>query len=110
MANNNLQVSAGADNQQVDPIRPPSGCSAHTNEPEAKRLHLLKQSEDTDGPTPTPLINIPSESSHSLDAKLADLELDDVALECLLNEQRDCQSRSSKSSNEEAKRDMTPLN
>lgn len=109
VASANLQQQT---NQAQDPSlpRPQSGCSTATEIDKNKIItqELITPCVDIKKSISNNLTEYNSLDSppfNELDGKLAELDLDDVALECLLSEpqDRECQSRSSRSSNEEDK-------
>lgn len=111
-ASNNSQVATNTqEGQLLDRLA--SGCSnliAQTRTPTSTLGSVDKEGMDdvsiepssvTPTKNPMPALTTDEAPYEKLESKLSDLELDDVALECLLDEPlsgRDCHSRSSKSS------------
>lgn len=116
----------------IDPllVRPQSGCSNAVARPVerpsptptcASDVFSREPNRGCYDASPNPINELPDSSNNqsseprletpidSIDTKLADLELDDVALDCLLGGpvDRDCHSRSSRSSNEAEEKKMT---
>lgn len=87
--------------QQYD--RPQSGCSAHPDR--ARAVNVSASANTADDETANSQQDI--SPRNTIDAKLGDLDLDDVPLDGLLGQlvDRDCQSRSSSSNEGDKKSD-----